>query len=216
MRLRFAICCVLCIPVAAAPAAGSAREGVTSTVSSFPAERGPAGTVVLGGPSANSVTLDIDAAARQYIVSDAAGITAGNGCTSLGSQTARCTKYSSPGEYFRAALRGGDDTFQMVSQVPKGLGLEGGDGADKLLAGAGTDVALGGQGADTLSGRAGPDRLFGDRGHDRLIGGDGKDRLHADDDDADRAINCGSGDDIVFADRGEDPKLVGCERIRLR
>jgi hypothetical protein len=215
MRLRFAICCVLCLCVVAAPASGSAQQGAVSVASSYPPERGPAGTVVLGGPSANAITLDIDSVAGQYLVVDTAGITAGHGCTSLDSQTARCTKYSSPGEYFKAALGGGDDVFQMFSQVPMGLGLEGGGGADKLLAGAGPDAAFGGDGADTLSGRAGRDRLFGERGHDRLIGGAGRDRLHADDDDPDRAINCGPGDDIVFADRGEDPKLIGCERIRL-
>jgi hypothetical protein len=184
-------------------------------VNSFPPDRGPGGTVVLGGPNANAVTLDIDAVAGQYIVSDTAGVIAGDNCTSVSSQTARCTRYPSPDEYFRAGLGRGDDTFQMFSPVPKGLGLEGGDGADKLLAGSGQDTLFGGRGADTLSGRAGPDRLFGDRGHDKLIGGEGKDRLHADDDDADQAINCGPGDDILFADRDEDTKPIGCERIRI-
>ena len=79
-------------------------------------------------------------------------------------------------------------------------------GADKLLTGAGVDEIFADRGADTLAGRAGRDRLFAGRGHDRLIGGDGRDRLHADDDDPDRAINCGAGNDIVFVDRGQDPK----------
>ena len=161
------------------------------------------------------MTLDIDSAAAQYVVTDAAGIIAGSDCTSVSAQTARCPKYPSAGEYFRARLRGGDDTFQMLSPGAKGLGIVGRGGADKLLTGAGADEIFADRGADTLAGRAGRDRLFAGRGHARLIGGDGRDRLHADDDDPDRAINCGAGNDIVFVDRGQDPKPIRCERIRF-
>ena len=215
MRLRFAISCLLCLSAITAAADATASSG-PSFASSNPPQRGPGGTSLRGGSNANAVTLDIDPVAGQYIVSDSAGVTAGNDCFGVSFQTARCTKYSSPGEYFQATLHGGDDTFEMLSQLRKGLGLKGGEGADKLLAGAGDDEVVGDEGADTLTGRAGSDRLFGDRGRDRLIGGKGKDRLRADNNDPDRAINCGPGDDIVFVDRSEDPKLIGCERIRFR
>jgi Ca2+-binding RTX toxin-like protein len=214
VKARFAIGCVLCLCVTA-PAAASGGMGTPSLVNSFAGGSDPAGTELLGGPGANGVTVDIDRVAGEYVVSDRAGITAGNDCTSVSAQTARCTRYSSPGAYFRARLRGGDDTFQMVSQTPQELDLNGGAGADKLLAGPGGDRIFGGEGPDTLTGRAGPDRLFAGRGRDRLIAGNGRDRLHADDGDRDRAINCGLGDDIVFVDRGEDPKLIRCERVRF-
>ena len=89
-------------------------------MSSVPPARGPGGTFLLGGQDADQVTLDIDSAAAQYVVTDAAGIIAGSDCTSVSAQTARCPKYPSAGEYFRARLRGGDDTFQMLSPGAKG------------------------------------------------------------------------------------------------
>ena len=214
MRLRFAIGCLLCLAIAASPAGSAASRGTSSVVNSFPPQPGPGGTSLLGGLNANVVTLDIDPDAGEYVVSDTAGITAGNDCAGVNPETARCTRYSFPGERFRARLRSGDDVFQMVSQVPGRLILKGGEGADKLLAGAGGDVAFGGDGPDTLSGRAGPDRLFGERGRDKFIGGDGDDRLHADDGNPDQAINCGAGDDIAFVDRGRDPKRIRCERVK--
>jgi Ca2+-binding RTX toxin-like protein len=215
VKARFAIGCLLCLS-AAAPSAASDGVGTPSVVNSIPPGGGPGGTTLVGGPNANGVTLDIDSVSGEYVISDTAGVTAGNDCTSISPQTARCARHSSPGAYFRARLRGGDDLFQMISPVRQELDLRGGDGADKLLAGAGGDRTHGGAGPDTLTGRAGPDRLFAGRGRDRLIGGDGADRLHADDDDRDQAINCGRGDDVVFVDRGEDPKRIRCERIRTR
>jgi Ca2+-binding RTX toxin-like protein len=216
MRARLAIGCLLCLCAVTAPAAASGLAETPSLVNSFPPERGPGGTSLLGGPNANLVTLDIDPVAGQYVIADTAGITAGNDCTSVSPQTARCTRYTNPGASFQARLRGGGDIFQMVSPVAQRLDLKAGQGADKLLAGPGGDRIYGGEGPDTLTGRAGPDRLFAGRGRDRLIGGNGSDRLHADDDDRDRAINCGLGDDVVFVDRGEDPKLIRCERVRFR
>jgi Ca2+-binding RTX toxin-like protein len=213
MRARFAIGCVLCLLATTLPAVASAGTATPSLVNSVAPDGGPGGTTLLGGPSINSVTLEIDPAAGQYVISDTAGVTAGNDCISVSPQTARCTRY--PGTDFRARLRGGDDRFQMPFQVPQRLELRGGEGADKLLAGADGDRIFGGEGPDTLTGRAGPDRLFAGRGRDRLIAGNGRDRLHADDDDRDQAINCGLGDDVVFVDRGEDPKLIRCERVRF-
>jgi Ca2+-binding RTX toxin-like protein len=215
VNARFAIGCLVCLFVTAPAAAASGGMGTPSVVNSFAADGDPAGTELLGGPGANRVTVDIDRAAGEYVISDTAGVAAGNDCTSISPQTARCTRHSSRRAYFRARLRGDDDVLQMISPVPQKLELRGGEGADKLLAGTGSDRIFGGEGPDTLTGRAGRDRLFGGRGRDRFIAGNGQDRLHADDGDRDRAINCGLGDDVVFVDRDEDPKLIRCERVRF-
>ena len=53
----------------------------------------------------------------------------------------------------------------------------GGDGADKLKGGGGRDQLRGDQGNDKLKGAKGGDKLSGDRGKDRLKGGTGRDRL---------------------------------------
>jgi Ca2+-binding RTX toxin-like protein len=214
VKARFAIGCLLCLSVTA-PAAASGGIGTPSIVNSFAGDGDPAGTELLGGPGANRVTVDIDRVAGEYVISDTAGVTAGNDCTSISPQTARCTRHSSRRAYFSARLGGDDDVLQMISRVRQELELRGGAGADKLLAGSSGDRIFGGEGSDTLSGRAGPDRLFAGGGRDRLISGDGADRLHADDDDRDQAINCGRGDDVVFVDRGEDPKLIRCERVEF-
>jgi Ca2+-binding RTX toxin-like protein len=214
MGRRCAIGCLLCLLACAVPAVGSAARGEPSVASSSPAVGGPARTIVLGGAGANRVTLDIDRSAEQYVITDAAGITAGQNCTGVSSQTVRCTRYRSSGDYFEARLQGAADIFEMLSEEAQRLRLRGGEGADKLLAGAGNDALRGGDGADTITGRAGSDRLFADRGRDRLIGGTGRDRLHANDDDSDRAINCGPGKDVVLVDRGQDPRPIRCERVR--
>jgi Ca2+-binding RTX toxin-like protein len=213
MRARFTIGCLLCLLATALPAVASAGAPTPSLVSSVAPDGGPGGTTLLGGPSPNSVTVDIDPAAGQYVISDAAGLTAGDECVSVSPQTARCTRY--PGTGFRARLRGGDDRFQAPVEVRQRFELRGGEGADKLLAAADGDRIFGGEGPDTLTGRAGPDRLFGGGGRDRFIAGNGSDRLDADDDDRDQAINCGFGDDVVFVDRREDTKLIRCERVRF-
>jgi Tol biopolymer transport system component len=74
----------------------------------------------------------------------------------------------------------------------------------------GRDRLAGSSGAELLCGLEGDDRLHGGPGRDRLFGGSGDDRI----DSRDRAfdvVGCGSGQDVVIADRRD---LVGedCER----
>jgi RTX calcium-binding nonapeptide repeat (4 copies) len=196
MGLRRVMGSLLFLLTWATPTAGFALQEEPSVANSFPPDGGPVRTIVLGGANANRVTLDIDPIAEQYVITDAAGITAGQGCTPVSSQTVRCTRHPSPREPFEARMRGGDDIFEMRSPADEGLQLRGGDGAD------------------TVTGRSGFDRLFGDRGADRLIGGAGRDRLHADDGDPDQAINCGPGRDLAILDSRHDPKPIRCERVR--
>ena len=214
MERRRATVALLFLLTWATPTVGFALQEESSVANSFPPDGGPARTIVLGGTDANRVTLEIDQVAEQYVITDAAGISAGEGCASVSSQTVRCTRHPSPHEPFEARLRDGDDVFEMRPESEEGLKLLGGKGADKLLAGAGGDAVLGDDGADTVTGRAGSDRLFGDLGADRLIGGPGKDRLHADDGDPDQAINCGPGKDVVILDSRQDPRPIRCERVR--
>ena len=62
-------------------------------------------------------------------------------------------------------------------EVPKGLEIEGGNGADNLTGGLGNDRLFGKNGKDTLLGLAGDDYLAGGNGRDSLTGGFGDDTL---------------------------------------
>jgi Ca2+-binding RTX toxin-like protein len=111
--------------------------------------------------------------------------------------------------------------------------LNGGDGDDVLGGGPGDDRLNGQLGDDSLDGGTGADRLSGGDGDDSLVGGSGGDRLTAGrGNDVARAgagadtvnvrdhkpgdvVSCGSGRDVVVADRGD---LVSrdCERRTIR
>jgi hypothetical protein len=98
--------------------------------------------------------------------------------------------------------------------------VSGGGGADKLYGEAGNDVLRGELGNDILDGGPGKDVLDGGGGNDRITGGTGKDKLKGGSGndtffarDATRdVINCGSGKDVVTADRID--VVTGCERVR--
>ena len=92
--------------------------------------------------------------------------------------------------------------------------LSGGSGADRLFGGSGNDRLTGGSGSDRLNGDAGNDTLTGGTGPDTFSGGAGADRIQA----RDRArdtIGCGSGRDVVSADRTDLVKS-DCERVSRR
>jgi len=84
------------------------------------------------------------------------------------------------------------------------VGVEGEVGEDRISARAGNDLA---------SGLAGNDRIDGGAGRDKLSGGDGNDVIRARDGERDR-IRCGSGRDVVSADRS-DRVSPDCERVSL-
>ncbi len=93
--------------------------------------------------------------------------------------------------------------------------LAGGAGADRLSGGNGNDRLDGGSEDDRLDGGGDRDRLNGGAGRDRLTGGAGADRLDARDGHAGDVIACGSGRDVVLADRG-DRVARDCESVRRR
>jgi hypothetical protein len=89
-----------------------------------------------------------------------------------------------------------DDTYYYFD----GNTLLGGPGDDRLFGGYGQDTLYGGPGDDTLSGGPSKDILVGGPGHDQIDGGGGDDTIGARDGERDR-ISCGSGNDVVYADR---------------
>jgi Ca2+-binding RTX toxin-like protein len=104
---------------------------------------------------------------------------------------------------------------------PSGSNVFGGTGNDRLTGSAMGDSLFGQAGNDFLDGRGGDDFLVGGAGNDVILAGRGSNTIHADSgNDTIYANNhrydvvrCGSGRDIVFADRTD--KLVGCERKHL-
>jgi Ca2+-binding RTX toxin-like protein len=176
-------------------------------------ERGRSQLTVNGGQADNVVVLELDRAFQWYLLSDTAGITAGEGCEARGPTKVRCVRREFDG--FGAGLGPGDDHFILTIPWRRGT-IRGGAGADVLRSGDARNVLLGGLGADTLRGRGGNDGLFGERGRDRLFGGEGHDRLDALDGARDRAIDCGPGDDVAVVDRDLDPEPRACEIVLRR
>lgn len=84
------------------------------------------------------------------------------------------------------------------------VGVEGEAGDDRISARAGND---------RVSGLGGDDRIDGGAGRDKLSGGAGDDDIRARDGERDR-IRCGSGRDVVVADR-IDRVSRDCERVKL-
>jgi hypothetical protein len=98
--------------------------------------------------------------------------------------------------------------------------LRGDAGNDYLAGGSNNDSLVGGTGRDSLQGEAGNDTIRGDSGNDSINGGKGRnvisagagnDRVNAVNGSRDR-ITCGSGRDVVRADRID--RVGGsCERV---
>lgn len=98
--------------------------------------------------------------------------------------------------------------------------LSGRDGNDCLIGNTGNDTVSGGAGNDIVRGDAGNDNLAGGDGNDDLTGGSGTDTVGggAGDDVIDvfdgvrDNVNCGDGNDVVFAD-ALDVVSSNCENV---
>jgi hypothetical protein len=97
----------------------------------------------------------------------------------------------------------GDDTI-------RGLG-----GDDRINGGRGDDCLSGEGGEDRVAGGAGADAIKGGRAKDVLKGGSGDDTIRAFRGARDR-INCGAGDDVVFANVARDRVSDNCEKVRSK
>jgi hypothetical protein len=107
---------------------------------------------------------------------------------------------------------GGDD---VLGGGPGDDTLNGQGGDDSLDGGTGADRLSGGEGDDALVGGAGNDRLTGGRGNDVVRGGSGTDTVNVRDHKPGDVVSCGSGADVVAADRG-DIVSRDCERRTIR
>ena len=137
---------------------------------------------------------------------------------------------TTPGRVLRPGvcinLFNGTPRADAITGSPLGDVLDGMAGNDRLSGGAGDDCILGDSGNDRLdggpgnddvrglSGRdlvrggSGSDSLSGGKGRDTISGGPGNDTIDAADGARD-TVKCGSGRDVVFADRTD--RLRGCE-----
>ena len=122
------------------------------------------------------------------------------------------------GKTFNGTARANTINGTGGPDVIRGLG-----GNDRLFGLAGNDQLLGDIGNDLLNGGFGNDRLLGGFGNDRIIGGPGRDTIEGSPGNdtieaRDRTrdiINCGPGQDTVFADR-IDTVSRNCETIRRK
>ncbi len=118
-----------------------------------------------GTPLLSGIEIYLDGAGSNFIISSGEGSYYGNG---------------------------GNDTMAGGPQGPGEL-MDGGAGADSILAGAGDDTVLGGTGNDNIEGGDDNDSLSGNGGADTMRGGAGQD-----------TVNGGNGDDALFGDAGDD------------
>ena len=139
--------------------------------------------VVEGSKDDNGIVIGQSGSA--YVISDASGIIAGDGCADSGGESVRCP---SPGRLNLIIATGGDgdDRISVERSVPRGLQVRanGNGGSDTITGGSGSDILEAGEnykhpdsGNDTLIGGGGNDTLFADPGGDQLRGGKGNDLL---------------------------------------
>lgn len=110
-----------------------------------------------------------------------------------------------------AALLGSPPSAEVdcqESDAPDGAdNIEGGPGADLVVAGGGNDRAEGGAGDDLLKGEAGNDSLVGGQGRDKLRGDGGRDRLVGS---QGRDVHLGGADgDTIIATDGAPDRVDG-------
>jgi hypothetical protein len=89
--------------------------------------------------------------------------------------------------------------------------LSGGSNNDTITGGTGRDSIIGDAGNDTLKGDSGNDSITDAKGRNTIDAGSGNDRVNAVNGSRDR-ISCGSGRDVVRADR-TDRVSKNCERV---
>ena len=100
-------------------------------------------------------------------------------------------------------------TITLDGQADDGESGEG-DNADveDASGGAGNDRIVGNAAGNTLIGNGGDDSIFAGAAQDRVEGNEGNDTIDTRDGDYD-SVDCGTGNDVVFADLGDD--TTGCE-----
>lgn len=205
-------------------AAASDYEALARTVTFYPGELAKTVTVSVRGDTTveadETLTLTLSSAANASLDDATASGTIRND---------DAAPVEAPASAGAAAAAGVVQTVLAVARA--GLGIQGGDGDDRLdgtgaaddiraLGGddlvrglAGNDTVDAGPGGDTVFGGAGHDVVLGGAGADRIVAGAGDDRIDAADGERD-VVNCGAGRDRVTADW--DDALTGCELVTRR
>ncbi len=220
--------------VAVAPAAASARPGLTDAVWTVHGHGASAAA------SINLLTLNdqrgIDNRITAYIGSggrlvltapeglgdpDGSGSACGLDNAKTGETSA--TEVSCAAGYIGAVvgdLGGGGDTFNADPSLTVMIGgvidgqmrpLEGGSGRDRLVGGSLSDLLEGDGGADSMAGGGGMDLMLGGPGADNLTGGPGNDSLLGGG--GPDKLSGGSGRDVCRGAGGTDVGK-GCETAR--
>ncbi len=198
----------------------------SATITSVASSQGSCSTA---GLSVNCAfgTLDRDAQATVLVVARAPGngtmtstatVTAPIVDPNPGNNSATVTATvpgvpSSPPPACSNSIRGNKKANKLrgtgAGDTMKGLG-----GNDVLRGFGGDDCLNGGRGSDRVIAGPGGDRLIGGKGRDTMLGGGGPDVIKARDGQRD-VITCGSGQDIVLADKA-DRVAKNCEKVRRR
>jgi Ca2+-binding RTX toxin-like protein len=168
--------------------------------------------------SENTIVLDYDAQAKEYLIADDSGIDAFAGCSAAG-QGVVCPDPNDQIREIYIVLQGGDDVFSVSEDTdplpPQVLEtiVGGGPGSDVVVGGPGRDRILGESGRDVLAGGGGDDKVVGGEQRDGLIGFGGDDLLLGGEG-ADALFGFG-GDDILRGEVGSDTLLGGRGDDRL-
>jgi Ca2+-binding RTX toxin-like protein len=148
--------------------------------------------VLAGGSESNSISIQLSADGRSYVIDSIAPLEVGSSiCSNPPGNTTELVCQATSIASFEVNAGAGDDTVVTSKEVTIPVGLRGGSGNDMLVGGGGADKLVGGEGDDHLIGRGGNDSLYGGDGNDTLIGGSGNDVLRG-----------GPGNDILHGGTG--------------
>jgi hypothetical protein len=147
--------------------------------------------------------VNITESGSRLIVTDTAGLAAGDGCKQTTPTTVSCPI---PTASFVLDLKDGDDIVNNNSKVT--IFAYGGPGNDVLNGGnSARDGLFGDDGNDVINGNGGNDFLSGGYGNDVINGGDGDDKL--DDPGGNDTISGGNGNDQIQENGGTDTISAG-------
>jgi Ca2+-binding RTX toxin-like protein len=165
---------------------------------------------VRAGPADNQLTVSLDTSAGQYVIDSNVPVSPSSNCEATTATEARCDHFVD-GESMHVEGRRGDDRITLLAASHPGA-VNAGPGDDRVVTGPLRNEISGAAGHDFIKAGPGNDLLFGDQGRDALYAESGNDRVHALDDETDRVIDCGPGEDIAWIDP-QDPPARHCEKV---
>lgn len=195
-------------------------------------------TIAAGAGETNNIQLRSECCYYIARISDAAGITAADGCFQETATLVNCDS-TRPNPDVVVTLGDGNDKLTILADPElASLNADGGPGDDEIYSDGTTDLIRGGDGNDSLGASAGEDQVFGEGGDDivvggsgadRVSGGSGKDRIEGDgtlsccwgsdtidsrDGEVDQ-VSCGLGSDVVTGDAVDVFESGECESLDL-